>query len=64
VRDFITCNVDILTDLDLDKLFAFHEKHKPLISFAVPTVRLQGIFYSIKTTGFADGETQKPARKE
>jgi NDP-sugar pyrophosphorylase family protein len=31
----ITCNVDILTDLDLDKLITFHEKHKPLISFAV-----------------------------
>jgi NDP-sugar pyrophosphorylase family protein len=32
---FITCNVDILTDLDLNKLLAFHEKHRPLISFAV-----------------------------
>jgi len=32
---FITCNVDILTDLDLNKLIAFHEKNKPLISFAV-----------------------------
>ena len=32
---FITCNVDILTDLDLDKLIAFHEKHHPLISFGV-----------------------------
>jgi N-acetyl-alpha-D-muramate 1-phosphate uridylyltransferase len=32
---FITCNVDILTDLNLDKLIAFHEKHKPLISFGV-----------------------------
>jgi N-acetyl-alpha-D-muramate 1-phosphate uridylyltransferase len=32
---FITCNVDILTDLDLSELIAFHEKHKPLISFAV-----------------------------
>jgi MurNAc alpha-1-phosphate uridylyltransferase len=32
---FITCNVDILTDLDLSKFLAFHEKHKPLISFAV-----------------------------
>lgn len=31
----ITCNVDILTDLDLNKLIAFHETHKPLISFAV-----------------------------
>ncbi len=32
---FITCNVDILTDLDINKLLSFHEKHKPLISFAV-----------------------------
>jgi MurNAc alpha-1-phosphate uridylyltransferase len=32
---FITCNVDILTDLDLGKLIAFHEHHNPLISFAV-----------------------------
>ncbi len=32
---FITCNVDILTDLDINKLLAFHEQHKPLISFAV-----------------------------
>jgi len=27
--------VDILTDLDISKLIAYHEKHKPLISFAV-----------------------------
>lgn len=32
---FITCNVDILTDLDLYKLILFHELHKPLISFGV-----------------------------
>lgn len=32
---FATCNADILTDLDLGKLLAFHEKHKPLISFGV-----------------------------
>ncbi|MGH2552861.1 MAG: nucleotidyltransferase family protein [Chitinophagaceae bacterium] len=32
---FITCNVDILTDLDINNLLAFHEKNKPLISFAV-----------------------------
>ncbi len=32
---FITCNVDILTDLDLNKLLAFHEENKPLISFGV-----------------------------
>jgi NDP-sugar pyrophosphorylase family protein len=32
---FITCNVDILTNLDLNKLIAFHEEHKPLISFGI-----------------------------
>jgi len=32
---FITCNVDILTNLDLNKLIAFHEEHKSLISFGV-----------------------------
>ncbi len=32
---FITCNVDILTDLDINKLLAFHDQHKPLISVAV-----------------------------
>lgn len=32
---FITCNADILTDLDISKLLAFHKEHKPLISFGV-----------------------------
>ena len=32
---FITCNVDILTNLDINKLIAFHERHRPLISFGV-----------------------------
>jgi very-short-patch-repair endonuclease/dTDP-glucose pyrophosphorylase len=32
---FVTLNVDILTDLDLNKLLAFHRQHKPLISFGV-----------------------------
>lgn len=32
---FFTCNVDILTDLNLHKLIQFHEEQKPLISFAV-----------------------------
>src|SRR5882757_477693 len=30
---FITCNVDILTDLDINKLLSFHENNKALISF-------------------------------
>ena len=32
---FITCNADILTDLNLHNLVAFHEKQQPLISFGV-----------------------------
>jgi MurNAc alpha-1-phosphate uridylyltransferase len=32
---FITLNVDILTNLDLHKLLAFHQLHQPLISFGV-----------------------------
>ncbi len=34
-QKFITCNVDILTDLDISKLIEFHDHHKPLISFAI-----------------------------
>jgi len=32
---FITCNVDILTDLDINNLLVFHEMHQPLVSFGV-----------------------------
>jgi NDP-sugar pyrophosphorylase family protein len=32
---FITCNVDILTDLDISKLLLFHKKNNALISFGV-----------------------------
>ena len=32
---FITCNVDILTNLDISKLITFHKESKALISFAV-----------------------------
>jgi len=32
---FITLNVDILTDLDINKLLAFHHQRDPLISFGV-----------------------------
>lgn len=31
----LTCNVDILTDLNIDKLIAFHKAHQPIISFGV-----------------------------
>ena len=32
---FLSLNVDILTDLNLNRLLAFHEEHKPLVSFTV-----------------------------
>ena len=32
---FVTCNVDILTDLDIEKLLAFHNDNDALISFGV-----------------------------
>lgn len=34
-RRFISCNVDILTDLDISQLIAFHQEKKALISFGV-----------------------------
>jgi len=32
---FLTLNVDILTDLDLNKLIAFHKKNQSLVSFGI-----------------------------
>jgi len=32
---FLSLNADILTNLDINKLIAFHNLHKPLVSFAV-----------------------------
>jgi NDP-sugar pyrophosphorylase family protein len=34
-EDFVVMNVDILTDLDLGKMIAFHELHQPLVTLAV-----------------------------
>jgi N-acetyl-alpha-D-muramate 1-phosphate uridylyltransferase len=34
-KPFISLNVDILTNLDLNKLMAFHLQHKPLVTFGV-----------------------------
>jgi MurNAc alpha-1-phosphate uridylyltransferase len=41
---FITCNVDILTDLDITKLIAYHKKHQPLISFGVTSRKTSRYF--------------------
>ena len=32
---FIVMNADILTDMDLDKMYTFHKKHKGLVTLAV-----------------------------
>ena len=34
-QKFITCNADILTDLDISKLISFHHEKKALISFGI-----------------------------
>ena len=34
-QKFITCNADILTDLDINKLISFHNEKKALITFGV-----------------------------
>ena len=34
-KPFFSLNVDILTNLDLNKLIAFHQQHKPLVTFGV-----------------------------
>jgi NDP-sugar pyrophosphorylase family protein len=41
---FVTCNVDILTDLALDELLAFHDKQGSLISFAVTSRKTSRYF--------------------
>ena len=34
-KPFISLNVDILTNLNLNKLMAFHQQHKPIVTFGV-----------------------------
>jgi N-acetyl-alpha-D-muramate 1-phosphate uridylyltransferase len=34
-QPFISLNVDILTNLDLNKMMAFHHQHKPLVTFGI-----------------------------
>ena len=41
---FVTINADILTNLDLNKLISFHQRRKPLISFAVTTRKTSRFF--------------------
>jgi N-acetyl-alpha-D-muramate 1-phosphate uridylyltransferase len=66
-KPFLSLNVDILTDVDLNKLMAYHHQHKPLVTFGVTNRissrvllfdennRLQG--WKNKTTGETKGNT-------
>ncbi len=57
---FITCNVDILTDLDITKLLAFHEANRPLISFGVtnrPSSRQFLFDESMQLCGWQNNQT-------
>jgi N-acetyl-alpha-D-muramate 1-phosphate uridylyltransferase len=36
-ENFVLINVDVLTDMDLNKMITFHEKEKPLATLAVTT---------------------------
>lgn len=52
---FISLNVDVLTDLDINKLTAFHKQHSPLVSFGVTKGKHHVIFCWIRITGCVDG---------
>ena len=57
---FLTCNVDILTDLDISKLVEFHLKHTPLISFGVsnrPSSRQFLFNESMQLCGWKNNQT-------
>jgi NDP-sugar pyrophosphorylase family protein len=57
---FITCNVDILTDLDISRLIQFHEQHQPLVSFGVtdrPSSRQLLFDRSMQLCGWKNNQT-------
>lgn len=41
---FITCNVDILTNLDIHKLLTYHELYTPLVSFGITSRKTSRYF--------------------
>jgi N-acetyl-alpha-D-muramate 1-phosphate uridylyltransferase len=65
---FITCNADILTDLDINKLLEFHRQKNALISFGVtnrPTSRYLLFDRDDRLCGWrnADTDVEKISRK-
>lgn len=43
-KRFVTCNADILTDLNIHNLLSFHDQHKPLITFGVTKRKTSRLF--------------------
>src|SRR5205085_5159318 len=61
---FLTTNVDILTDLDVDKLIRFHTQKQPLISFAVSNRKTSRYFLFDEDGRLCGWENTKTAEKK
>jgi NDP-sugar pyrophosphorylase family protein len=63
-QPFLTINVDILTDLNLDKLIQFHTQKRPLISFAVSDRKTSRYFLFDKELRLCGWENTKTGEKK
>ncbi len=73
-KPFISLNVDILTDLDLNKLMSFHQQHKPLVTFGITNRKSSRVLlfdndnrlcgWKNLTTGATKGNTANKGLKE
>jgi len=63
-QPFLTINVDILTDLNLDKLLQFHTQKQPLISFAVSERKTSRYFLFDKELRLCGWENTKTGEKK
>ena len=61
---FITCNVDILINLDINKLLQFHETNKPLISFGVTDRKTSRYFLFDENNRLTGWENIKTGEKK
>lgn len=60
---FVTINVDILTNLNLDKLIDFHARNKPLVSFAVSERKTSRYFLFDEQLRLCGWENMKTGEK-
>ncbi|HMU47787.1 MAG TPA: sugar phosphate nucleotidyltransferase [Chitinophagaceae bacterium] len=61
---FITCNVDILTNLDLKNLLSFHDLNKPLISFGVTDRKTSRYFLFDKNNRLCGWKNKKTGEEK